>query len=166
MMIRIDCEKMEMRKGLHLSRFKMSASRPDPEAQPPVSFGLVAQAFFVAEEDSRIDNNPSRCRSRLNPLLGVHEPLENFSVGRTSGNAGGSDIRAFAEMEDVVFAFFVDELDIGEVNMETADLQEVHTVLSELAVHAKNRRWKRPVAQGCRTLRFPDARYARAPTAS
>ena len=63
------------------------------------------------------------------------------------------------------FAFFMDELDIGEVNMETADLQKVHTALSEPAFHARTRRGTRPAAQGCRTLRFPDVHYDRAPTA-
>ena len=68
-------------------------------------------------------------------------------------------------MEDKIFPFFMTELNVGEVNVETADFQQVHTVLSEPAFNAKNWRWKRLVAQGCRTLRSPDARYDRAPTA-
>ena len=91
--------------------------------------------------------------------------LQQLSVGRVSRDAGGSNICAFAEVENVIFAFFVNELNIGEVDVKTADLQEVHTVLSELPLTARTWRWKRPVAQGCRTLRFPDARYDRAPTA-
>lgn len=109
--------------------------------------------------------NGSRGRGRLSPETAGDEALQQLSVGRVARNAGGSNIGAFAEMEDEIFPFFVDELDISEVNMKTADLQEVHTVLSEPALNARTWRRRQPVAQECRRLRFPDARYDRAPTA-
>lgn len=68
-------------------------------------------------------------------------------------------------MEDEIFSFFVNELNIGKVDVKPADLQEAHTILSEPAFNARTWRWKQPVAQVCHTLRFPDARCDHEPTA-
>lgn len=73
----------------------------------------------------------------INPQTARDESLQQLSVRGVSRDAGRSNIGAFAEMEDEIFPFFVDELNIGEVNVETADLQEVHTVLSEPAFNAR-----------------------------
>lgn len=124
-----------------------------------------ARSRLLRSREQEARGQAGSVRSRLHPLLSIHKPLEGFSVRRVSRDVGSPDIRAFAEVKNEIFAFLVDELDIGEVNMETSDLQEVHTVLSESALHARTRRWTRPAAQGYRTLRFPGVRYAPAPTA-
>lgn len=90
-----------------------------------------------AEVTGRRATASNSLRSRIHPQLGNHKTLQQLAVRGVSRDTGGSNIGAFAEMEDEVFPFFVDELNIGEVNVETADLQEVHTVLSEPAFNAR-----------------------------
>ena len=77
----------------------------------------------------------------------------------------GARIAARWECGEQIFTFLVDELSIGEVNVKTAGLQKVHTVLFEPAFNGRIWRLRRPVGQGCRRLRFPDVRCDHAPTA-